>query len=121
MKSCQIRWGYPDETQGQGGHRSVGAINITPEALTIKRTSSAAPIRLSSDQVVSIQAYHSFMNRNVINIEHTAFETVGDVRFTPVGMTASQFILAVKTAGFKATGSMPMPWNPSLGPPPVSG
>ncbi len=99
----------------------MGAINITPDALIIKRTSDAAPIRLSSDQVVSIQEHHSFINRNVIVIEHTAFDTVGDVRFTPVGMTASQFILAVEKERFKATGSMPMPWNPSLGPPPVSG
>ena len=118
MSYIRISWGYPSGA-AEAGHRH-GVLGIGRDRLVIRLEGGSEPILLRDDQVVSIRSEgHALLRDQVILVEHTAYNTIGNVAFRPLDGSIQQLLQEIHAHGFRPSAKPGLEWNPAWGTPEV--
>lgn len=116
MDYYNIAWGYPSGAAEVG--RRHGALGIGSDRLEIRLDGDSEPVILKDDEVVSIRSEGVALLRNqAIVVDHTAYNTIGNVIFLPLELSIQQLLRQIHNHGFKPSAKPGLEWNPAWGTP----
>ena len=116
MKYYKIAWGYPRGATDVG--RQLGVFGVSGDRLEIRLDGNREPVILKDDEVVSIRCEGVALLRNqVIIVDHTAYNTIGNVIFLPLELPTQQLLQQIQIHGFKPAAKPVLEWNPAWGTP----
>ena len=112
MNYYKISWGYPRGAAEVG--RQLGVLGISRDRLEIRLEGNREPVILKDDEVVSIRSEGVALLRNqVIIVDHTAYNTIGNVIFLPLELSIQQLLQQIHILGFKPAAKPVLEWNPA--------
>ena len=116
MNYYKISWGYPSGAAEVG--RQLGVLGISSDRLEIRLDGNREPVILKDDEVVSIRSEGVALLRNqVIIVDHTAYNTIGNVNFLPLELSIQQLLQQIHILGFNPAVKPVLAWNPAWGTP----
>ena len=116
MNYYKIAWGYPSGA-AEVGHQH-GVLGISSDRFEIRLDGNREPVILKDDEVVSIRSEGVALLRNqVIIVDHTAYNTIGNVIFRPLEGSIQQLLEQIYTHGFRPSAKPGVEWNPAWGTP----
>lgn len=116
MNYYKIAWGCPGGAAEVG--RQLGVLGISRDRLEIRLEGNCEPVILKDDEVVSIRSDAVALLRNpVIMVDHTAYNTIGNVIFLPLELSVQQLLQQIHIHGFRPSAKPGLEWNPSWGAP----
>lgn len=96
-------------------YTAAGSVYASPKALRFTILHEGTLVTLLPNEVVRIYTERPY--RGVV-IDHIAFEKIGTLEISPVGISPEQLIAGIRSAGFIPKATPVREWDPTLGPPP---
>ena len=114
MNYYKISWGYPRGAAEVG--RQLGVLGISSDRLEIRLDGNREPVILKDDAVVSISSEGvALLHNQVIIVDHTAYNTIGNIIFLPLEISTHQLLQQIHILGFKPAAKPGLEWNPAWG------